>query len=400
MKKIATAGFAMFCLASMISAQNNTILEPGQNEGATTVSKVEVPKTWSHPKEEARGIWLTAKEFLVPQSELEKRYDDLKAANINAVFLNVWFRGFVVYPGSDIVEQYKPAKELADGDPLKVAITEAKKRGFKVHAWPEYGFYAYHTMDAKADKSRGPLLDKHPELTAVSASGQEFIHNPVFGDYYSFCPSNPKSHQILADIYTEVLTKYDFEGLNLDRIRYPANSYCHCGYCKSHFKKDTGIELTADISETSGAKAFLNWKREQTAAATKLITQQVKKAHPKLPITAYVVGPDEMDDKAQSWDLWMQRGYLDAISVSMYGANVQPEIEKVFKKLGPHKDKLIAAINAGVPSSNHLLRNLGTVREHIPLGQFIWYAGNIEDDYSALINGPYAKPSEWPELKK
>ena len=39
------------------------------------------------------------------------------------------------------------------------------------------------------------------------------------------------------------VTKYPLDGLNLDRIRYAANDYCHCDYCKSAFQRDTGVAL-------------------------------------------------------------------------------------------------------------------------------------------------------------
>lgn len=400
MKKLLLPVALLGCIASFAAAEQKSVLEPGQAEAVTTESAVLVPSEWEHPKIEARGVWFTAEQFLVPKEELVSRLDRLKSANFNAVFLNVWFRGYVVYPGSKLIPQYEKATQMESGDPLKTAIEEAKKRGFKVYAWPEYGFYAYHTKDASTTASRGPILDKHPELTAVSSTGDLFIHNKDFGDFYSMCPSNPDSHKILSVIYTETLDKYDFDGLNLDRIRYPAENYCYCSYCKTHFKGDTGLELTANIDETTGAKTFLDWKRERTADAVKLITQTVRKTHPKTTINAYVVGPDEMNDKAQSWDLWMKRGYLDAIAVSMYGSDARPVIEKAHALLGDKKDKLIAAINAGLPTTDLLLRNIGFVRKQVPLGQIVWYAGNVDDDLAKLKTGPYAEPAEWPELKK
>jgi cytochrome c nitrite reductase small subunit len=73
---------------------------------------------------------------------------------------------------------------------------------------------------------------------------------------------------------------------------------------------------------SDGANKFLQWKREQTAKAVDRISRDVRAVRPHLPITSYVVGPAEMDNKAQSWDLWASRGLVDAVAVSMYGADI------------------------------------------------------------------------------
>lgn len=382
-------------LAGTLAAQGTTALEPGQAEAATTQTAVtDVPTTWTSPTKEARAVWITGMELLKPREEILSRLDALVDANFNAIFVDTWFRGYVIYPDSALVPQYPPA--VQHGDVLSWLIPEAKKRGLQVHNWPEYGFYAYHTMDATTDSSRGPLLDKHPELVATAADGTTFLHNPTFGDFYSLCPANPKSHQLLADMYVEMMKHYEFDGLNLDRLRFPAQNYCHCAHCKAAFKKDKGIELAAFDKGTTAAEAFLQWKREELAGGVETIVKAVRAARPDADITAYVVGPDEMNDKAQSWDLWVKRGLLDAIGVSMYGPDIRDAAEKAKKLLGENSDKLVAAINAGLPSTSFILRNIGFARNMAPLGQFVWYATDVMDDLDELKAGPYAKPAEWP----
>jgi len=376
-------------------AQTTVTLEPGQAEAATTATdQVDVPTTWTSPAVEARAVWLTGTELLKPREEIIAMLDALADANFNAVLLDTWFRGYVIYPGSKLIPQY-PSAEPA-GDVLSWVIPEAKKRGFQVQAWPEYGFYAYHTMDATKDSSKGPVLDKHPTLLAVAADGSSFIHNPTFGDFYSMCPANPESHKLLADLYVETMTKYDFDGLNLDRMRFPSGEFCHCEFCKAHFEKDTDIKLAAFDEGTSAAASFLEWKRNKLADGVETIVKAMRAARPDAQITAYVVGPDEMHEKAQSWDLWVKRDLLDVISVSMYGPDIRPAAEKARAILGDNSNILIAAVNAGIGSSDALLRNIGFARSMTPVGQFVWYAVDVMDDLDELKAGPYSKPAKWP----
>jgi len=381
--------------AGILQAQTTATLEPGQAEAAkTTTLKMDVPTTWTSPEVEARAVWLTGTELLKPREEIIAMLDALADANFNAVLLDTWFRGYVIYPGSKLVPQYPQAESV--GDVLSWVIPEAKKRGFQVQAWPEYGFYAYHTMDATKDSSKGPILDKHPKLMAVTADGSSFIHNPTFGDFYSMCPANPESHKLLADLYVETMTKYDFDGLNLDRLRFPSGEFCHCQHCQAGFEKATGTKLAAFDAGTSAANSFLEWKRNKLADGVETIVKAVRAARPDAQITAYVVGPDEMHEKAQSWDLWVKRGLLDMISVSMYGPDIRPAAEKARAILGKKANILVAAISAGTGDSDVLLRNISFARTLTPLGQFVWYAVDVMDDLDELKAGPYLKAAKWP----
>lgn len=380
---------------AMAFAQAPTALEPGQAEAQTSETRVtDVPTTWTSPAKEARAIWITGDELMKPREEVLAKLDALADTHFNAVFLDTYFRGYVIYPGSALVPQNPQAAPM--GDILKWVVDEAHKRGLQVHNWPEYGCYAYHTMDAKADKSRGALLDKHPELTAKTATGATFLHNDQFGDFYSLCPANPESFKLLSQLYVEMMTRYNFDGLNLDRMRFPSHDYCYCDYCKEHFKKDTGLDLVAFDKDTTGAAKFLDWKRHKLADGVEMVVKAVRAARPDANMTAYVVGPDEMDEKAQSWDLWVKRGLLDAIGVSMYGPDIRPTVVKAKALLGDHANLLVAAINAGLPDTSFLLRNIGYARESTPLGQFMWYAADAMDDLDELKAGPYEQKAEWP----
>lgn len=382
-----------------LHAQTTATLEPGQGEAMTTMTRVtDVPTTWTSPAEEIRAVWLTADELLVPREELLKKLDALAGAHFNAIFVDTWFRGYVLYPGSALVPQYPAA--VPHGDMLPWLIDEAHARKLQVHSWPEYGCYAYHTKDAAADKSRGALLDKYPELTATAADGSVWLHNKTFGDYYSLCPANPKSFNLLGSLYAEMMTRYKFDGLNLDRMRFPSADYCHCAHCKNQFEKDSGLPLKAFDAGTTQAARFLQWKRECLADGVAHVVEQVKAARPDAVMTAYVVGPDEMDEKAQSWDLWMRRDLLDVIGVSMYGDDIRPAAEKARALLGSKSGRLAAAINAGLPNSDFLLRNIGWARQLAPKGQFTWYGVSVMDDLDALKAGPYLQPSQWPVSEK
>jgi hypothetical protein len=193
-----------------------------------------------------------------------------------------------------------------------------------------------------------------------------------------------------------MVTRYDFDGVNLDRVRFPASDWCYCSWCKERFRTDTGTVLTAFDSGTSEALAFLEWKRRINLKAAETICRAIRDARPGMPITAYVVAPDDKDDKAQSWELWVRNGLVDAVAVSMYERNISKPAEQARLLLRGHENRLLCAIRCDFEDRSIYLRNLAASRVVSPLGQFTWHAGTLPDDLSAISEGPYRLPASPP----
>lgn len=385
---------ALFLSAAVFAQPKDHSQEPGYAESKVKAQDQALITTFTHPKTEVRGVWFARNDMEgASREELAKKLDAIKQANFNTVLLDTWFQGYVPYPGSAIVPLYPKFKDQPD-DLIAFLVREAHARGLRVDLWPSYGFYAYFTPDHTKDSSHGALLDAHPELMGIDADGKNFLHRS-FGDYYSLCPSNPKSHELLARLYAEQVGRYDVEGLSLDRIRYPEENFCFCDYCKSHFKLDTGLELKTFPAGSPEAAKFLQWRREQTAKAVAAIREATLKARPGIGLTAYVLSPTEMDTKAQGWDLWMKRDLLDAVAVSMYGPDPRPTISRALELLGNRQDKLICALSAELPADNYA-SNIQAGRNAGTLGQFTWYLAPALKAVPTLAAGPYAQPATSP----
>jgi hypothetical protein len=262
----------------------------------------------------------------------------------------------------------------------------------RVGLWLEYGFYGYHTVDASQDSSMGPLLDRHPEYLSVDSSGARFLHNRSWGDYYLLCPSNPAVHEVIAQIAAEAAGRYDCDEVNLDRIRYGGDNYCYCPYCRRQFLEDTGLKLDVFDRGSTQSQAFLHWKRAQLVKAVSRITSTVRAARPGVTMTAYVVSPFEMDAKAQSWDLWIRHGHVDAVAVSMYGADIRSSCEAALRLLDDRGSAMVCAVSCEQAGPVYL-SNIGLSRRYSALGQATWFAGAVEDDVPGLLSGPYAQPA-------
>ncbi len=342
---------------------------------------------------EIRGVWVDKSDVYKGKESMLAMFDKLTAVHFNLVCLPVMHRGEVLYPGSKYLPQDKKATAL-DPDILQWLIDQAHLRGLMVEAWPEFGFYAYWTKDASKDKSRGVILDKYPELTAIDINGIPYLHNQAWGDFYSFCPSNPKSHRIMINLLCEPIKKYRVDGLNLDRIRYPTKDFCFCHYCKKQFKKDTGIELSKDNPENKiPVKIFYSWRKEQLNKFMKKISKKVRKLNPKLLITADVWTPDEIDGKGQDWPTWLKQGYIDIAIPMMYYENITNGLTDSVT-LAPDSRKVLAGISAEVNSSEQLGNQIEFARQKNCGGVVVWYLGKLDDDFNYLTATVFNSPSQ------
>lgn len=377
-----SAVLSVICISVTTAAAQPFGEEPGVAQARAAADAGALITEFTHPPAESRAVWLPARDILVPREQLLATLDRLQSAGFQRVMICTLFRGYVLYPDSDIL----PTAPEADGDLLAFIIEECHKRNLKADAWLEYGMYACFTADPN-DPSMGRLLDADPSLASVDAAGTAAIRRS-FGTFYSMCPANPKSHEILANLAAEVATRYNIDSVNLDRIRFA--DWDHLSMIgRSRFENETGLDYESlDVHDPR----IVEWKRQQTLAACRTIVRKLNVVRPSMPVTAYVVPPEEMDSKAQSWDLWMKEDLLTRIGVSMYGPTIDSAANLAITKLGG-TSKLVAAINAEHPTAN-LLSNIERSRQLGLQGQWVWFSGTVDDaDAAALKAGPWSEPA-------
>lgn len=346
---------------------------------------------------ETRGVWVDKSDVYKGENYLIAMFDKLTAANFNLVCLPVLHRGQVIYPESKFLPQDQKAIEV-DKNILQWMIEQAHQRGLFVESWPEFGFYAYWTKDATKDTSRGVILDKNPELTAIDINGLPYLHNKDWGDFYSFCPSNPKSHEIMLNLLCEPIQKYRFDGLNLDRIRYPTKEFCFCEYCKKQFKKDTKLELSKEnLADRKTLDAFYVWRKEQLNKFMQKLSARIRKINPGILITADVWIPEEIDGKGQDWPYWLKKGYINIAIPMMYWQNIQAGLEASVNATpvgAENFQPILAGISAETNSSEQLANQIELAREKNCGGVVVWYLGKLDDDLEYLKTTVFKEPSK------
>ncbi len=353
------------------------------------------------PVQESRGVWLDKGQMMEGQEKLLARLDRLQEAGFNTIYVATQIRGYVMYPDSQVLPQWEEAKGKARLV-LDWLIPAIHERGMRAEAWTEFGFYSYYTRDATKDPSCGPILDRHPQLAAVDRNGKNYLHNENLGDFYSLCPSNPKAQEILAQLYVEMLERYGFDGLNLDRIRYPDRSFCYCDYCREHFEKDTAIALEPVAAGSKEEEAFLQWRKEQLTEFMEKFSKRFRERFPNAKLTSAVVPLSMMDDKGQDWPTWLKEGYLDAAMPMLYAADITKMVDDIRRETPPAA-LVFYGLDAG-QGLGTLTQQITELRARGTAGLTIWHAGPVEpllpDIRRNLFGAPAVSPLYAPGEKK
>ncbi len=300
--------------------------------------------------------------------------DRLKAAGLNSIFLETFFHGYTIFPSNTYQEYGLPRQnpKFQGVDLLQTWVEQAHQRNMKVHVWFQT-FYG----GTKAYLSPGPLFTKYPEWANVQYSalvpvsvpqggiaplataitnvykspnlqqgpptgGKPVIEaipiplkapdKPVpssleLGGYF-LDPANPEVQTFLLKLASEIVTRYDVDGFQLDYIRYPASfpsdrfsyrktTWGYTDISRKAFKGQYGID-PVDIDPKNPEfeslwKAWNGYKVSQINNFVQKATQTLRQKKPGVQISAAVFPDAEsaLALKHQDWAAWGLNGWVD-----------------------------------------------------------------------------------------
>lgn len=169
-----------------------------------------------YPKREFRGAWIQAVngQFSGMDEKEMKGYlvemlDNLQKVNVNAIIFQVRVEGDALYPS-----ELEPWSRFITGvqgrspgwDPLAFMITECHKRNMELHAWinPYRARTKGTTYVAPAHYSK-----KRPR-NFIEYEGQLY-----------FNPAMQSNRDHICKVVTDIITRYDVDGLHIDDYFYP-----------------------------------------------------------------------------------------------------------------------------------------------------------------------------------
>ncbi|MEQ9460696.1 MAG: family 10 glycosylhydrolase [Phycisphaeraceae bacterium] len=203
-------------LGCTTSAVSQTDRNDAASEPAAELVIPEVPR-------EFRAVWIatvanidwpSAPGLPVEQqkAELIEQLDLFKKLNMNAIIFQVRPHADALYASKFEPWSYYLTGEQGKApepfyDPLEFAIDEAHQRGMELHAW-------FNPYRADHPSHKGEIADDHIVKTNPDLA-------PVYGSHRWMNPAEEQVKQRSLDVFLDVATRYNVDGIHIDDYFYP-----------------------------------------------------------------------------------------------------------------------------------------------------------------------------------
>ena len=292
------------------------------------------------------------------KKQLREIFQNLSRLNYNTVYFQVRSNGQTFFNSkyedwsTDLVESGR----TPDYDPSYYAIELAKEFGLEIHAWVNV-FRCYTGNNRQILRS-----PQHP-INTFGSKAIIFYENKSAS--YWLDPGSPEVREYLVNLFTDLMEKYNFDGLHLDFMRYPGKSY----------RDEKSYELYGKMQNKG------NWRRNNITSFVSALSKNIKKINPDIRIGAAPIGIykngstfrgfQAYNDVYQDAESWLSKNLLDYIVPQIYwNMTDEPKFDQVadeWKTISGNK-KLILGIaaykNDVLPEMDAIINYSRTIDAH------------------------------------
>lgn len=316
----------------------NAILNSALVSAAVLLAAAAAPAdTGGDTVSEMRAMWVARWDITSPEAcrTLVKLARDY---NLNTLVVQVRGRGDALYKSR--LEPPCETLDPPDFDPLGMILDEGHKAGLQVHAWINAN---YTWGAAQMPVSPEHIVNKHPDwLMRTSQNAVTFTAGGETEGAYT-CPTNQLFREFLRDIYLDVATNYDVDGVHFDFIRYPSTDYCYCDRCLSAFQTEIDSRLdpqekltVANLPDRNAYTsafpgAWDSFRREQITKEVYTVYDAVKAVQPNVMVSASVFAnsSDAYNHRFQDWKRWLADRKLDALFPMAYSTSTDTFADQI-----------------------------------------------------------------------
>lgn len=244
------------------------------------------------------------------QTELKNHMDALVRLNMNTMYLQVRPACDAFY--SSTIEPWSQWLSGTQGnspgyDPLGFAITEAHRRGLELHVW--LNPYRASTSTGTSGKAANHITRTRPDLVRT------------YGSMLYLDPGEPDAVTYNKSVITDIVTRYDIDGVVFDDYFYPYPSGT------TAFPDSTSY---AKYTAAGGTLALGDWRRDNVNRFVRDVAQIVHTVRPKCQFgigpfgiwrpgnPSGITGLDAYNDIYADSRLWLQQGWVDSLSPQLY----------------------------------------------------------------------------------
>lgn len=337
---------------------------------------------------ELRAVWVTRDLFEgKTKADLAAAMQTLAENNFNVVYINVWSRGYPLWKSAIFARHtgisIDPDPQLSGRDVLAETIAEAHRVGLQVEAWFEYGFvggWTGHPFPGIARK--GIIFDAHPEWLAKSKSGADVTSN--IGSFYWMAHTRPDTQKFLIDLALEVATQYDVDGIQFDRVSYPALDCGYDAHTTDLYKREHS-GAAPPVNETDSA--WMRWRADKLNAFVAALYEQIKARRPELAVSNTPAAfPQSYSSFLQDTPAWVNNAWVDASATQVYRSTASSYLAELDVQIASLSEDgrrrlfpAIATTNNGQPvGASEIIEMVRGTRARNLSGAALWY-------YTALL---------------
>ncbi|MEQ1631285.1 MAG: family 10 glycosylhydrolase, partial [Planctomycetota bacterium] len=348
---------------------------------------------------ELRGVWV-ARDGLTTRAKIVSTLDQLQAANCNLVCVNVWSRGFTIHPSDALfaVCGQRQDPDYVGRDPLAEFVFEAHRRGIEVEAWMEYGFMFGWSGWFAGPSGTGPVLTANPSWIARDQSGNSQVSDGGGGFFTWAIHEHPSVRQFLIDLAVEIVDRYDVDGIQFDRCRYPSTSFGYDATTAAAYQAATGQLPPTNVSQSQ----WKRWRSDRLNAFHQDFYAAIKARRTTVRVTdAPTVWPGSYDTYLQDWPQWVTSSSIDLVYPQVYRTTLTSYVTTLDQQLAAvpvaQRSKIAPGIRAisGTPTSEVLGMVAADRARNLP-GHVFWYAEGLYDDLPSLTSQYFTAPAAVP----
>ena len=357
---------------------------------------------------EFKGVWI--RPTYHNMEEIVSVLDRIAEAGINNIFIETYYHGQTIFP-SRTMEEYgfiKQNPEYAGFDPLRIWITEAHRRGIKVHIW----FESFYVGNKPPETNPRYILAVKPEWANYqkrNADSETIPYSVSEHNGYFIDPANPEVQAFLYNLIDEIILRYRPDGINLDYIRYPQSlapnysnydqsNWGYTKYAREEFQKMYNID---PIELTPSDPLWYQWKVYRAAKVSDFVRRIGRLAKMNRITTTAVIFPNiqmAYDTKLQDWKNWSMNEYIDGFTPLLLTCDDKTAMNlmgNVLRNKSP-RTKLYAGLFVTFMNGSNadLIKQIHAARRYDVNGLIIFDYAHLKDSYIEMLTQSIFRPIE------
>lgn len=269
---------------------------------------------------EMRAIWVTRWDYR-SQRDVERIMQQVEVLGATDVIWQVrgqcdaFYRSDIEPWGEELFLDLPAGATDPGFDPLEVAVDEAHRRGLRIHAW-----FNVFPMWKGTSPPRSPMhaLNAHPEWRMRDANEQP---QPLNDGYVILNPGLPEVHDHIVRVASDIVRRYDIDGLHLDYVRFVSESGASRGRFPGDAESMRQMRAAMGTTDESPAPgAVRDWLRISISDVVRRLRSEAIIMRSGVEFSAAVWRNPELGRDAYLQDavLWLAEDVLDRVMPMIY----------------------------------------------------------------------------------